>query len=76
MGYSQFLNMLPEAFLVVMLLIVFFTDFCLHKSEHKLEMVGRMTMTLLMCQTVMLLTTGPAEAFGGMYVASDRKSVV
>ena len=76
MGYSQFLNMLPEAFLVVMLLIVFFTDFCLHKSERKVEMVGRMTMTLLICQTVMLLTTGPAEAFGGMYVASQAAQVM
>ena len=76
MGYSQFLNMMPEAILVLMLLIVFFTDFCLHKSERKLEMVGRMTMTLLICQTVMLTTTGPAEAFGGMYVASQAAQVM
>ena len=76
MGYSQFLNMMPEAILVLMLLIVFFTDFCLHKSERKLEVVGRMTMTLLLCQTVMLTTTGPAEAFGGMYVASQAAQVM
>ena len=76
MGYSQFLNMMPEAILVVMLLVVFFTDFCLHKSERKLEMVGRMTMTLLICQTVMLTTTGPAEAFGGMYVATQAAQVM
>ena len=68
--------MMPEAILVLMLLIVFFTDFCLHKSERKVEMVGRMTMTLLICQTVMLLTTGPAEAFGGMYVASQAAQVM
>ena len=76
MGYSQFLNMMPEAILVVMLLVVFFTDFCLHKSERKLEMVGRMTMTLLICQTVMLTTTGSAEAFGGMYVATQAAQVM
>lgn len=76
MGYSQFLNMLPEAILVLMLLIVFFTDFCLHKSERKVEVVGRMTMTLLICQTVMLTTSGPAEAFGGMYVASQAAQVM
>ena len=76
MGYSQFLNMMPEAILVLMLLIVFFTDFCLHKSERKVEVVGRMTMTLLICQTVMLTTTGPAEAFGGMYVASQAAQVM
>ena len=39
-------------------------------------MVGRMTMTLLICQTVMLTTTGPAEAFGGMYVASQAAQVM
>ena len=76
MGYSQFLNMIPEAILVLMLLIVFFTDFCLHKSERKVEVVGRMTMTLLICQTVMLTTSGPAEAFGGMYVASQAAQVM
>ena len=76
MGYSQFLNMMPEAILVLMLLVVFFTDFCLHKSERKVEIVGRMTMTLLICQTVMLTTTGPAEAFGGMYVASQAAQVM
>ena len=76
MGYSQFLNMMPEAILVLMLLIVFFTDFCLHKSERKVEVVGRMTMTLLICQTVMLTTTGPAEAFGGMYVATQAAQVM
>ena len=68
--------MLPEAFLVVMLLIVFFTDFCLHKSARKVEVVGRMTMTLLLCQTVMLTTEGPSEAFGGMYVASQAAQVM
>jgi NADH-quinone oxidoreductase subunit N len=68
--------MMPEAILVLMLLIVFFTDFCLHKSERKVEIVGRMTMTLLICQTVMLTTTGPAEAFGGMYVASQAAQVM
>ena len=76
MGYSQFLNMMPEAILVLMLLIVFFTDFCLHKNERKVEVVGRMTMTLLIYQTVMLTTTGPAEAFGGMYVASQAAQVM
>ena len=68
--------MMPEAILVLMLLIVFFTDFCLHKSERKVEIVGRMTMTLLISQTVMLTTTGPAEAFGGMYVASQAAQVM
>ena len=76
MGYSQFLNMMPEAILVLMLLVVFVADFCLHKSERKLEIVGRLTMTLLICQTVMLTNEGPSEAFGGMYVASQAAQVM
>ena len=70
MNYGQFLNMVPEAFLVLELIMVFFADFCLAKSERKLEVVGKMTMALLLCQTVMLTTVGPVEAFGGMYVAT------
>ena len=68
--------MLPEALLVLMLILVFFADFCLHKSERKLEVVGRMTMMLLLCQTIMLTTVGPAEAFGGMYVATKAAQVM
>ena len=59
-----------------MLILVFFADFCLHKSERKLEVVGRMTMALLLCQTVMLTTVGPAEAFGGMYAATKAAQVM
>ena len=76
MNYGQFLNMVPEAFLVLELIMVFFADFCLVKSERKLEVVGKMTMALLLCQTVMLTTVGPAEAFGGMYVATEAAQVM
>ena len=76
MNYGQFLNMVPEAFLVLELIMVFFADFCLAKSERKLEVVGKMTMALLLCQTVMLTTVGPAEAFGGMYVATQAAQVM
>ena len=76
MNYGQFLNMIPEAVLVLMLILVFFADFCLHKSERKVEIVGRLTMTMLLCQTIMLLipamktAAGSVEAFGGMYLAT------
>ncbi|MBR3521976.1 MAG: NADH-quinone oxidoreductase subunit N [Prevotella sp.] len=76
MNYGQFLNMVPEAFLVLELIMVFFADFCLAKSERKLEVVGKMTMALLLCQTIMLATVGPAEAFGGMYVATEAAQVM
>jgi NADH-quinone oxidoreductase subunit N len=76
MGYNQFLNMIPEAILVLMLLIVFFADFCLHKSERKTGVLGKLTAALLLCQTIMLTTVGPAEAFGGMYVAGQAAQVM
>ena len=76
MGYSQFLNMIPEALLVLALIIVFFADFCLHKSERKVGVLGKLTAALLLCQTIMLTTVAPAEAFGGMYVASQAAQVM
>ena len=76
MGYSQFLNMIPEALLVLALIIVFFADFCLHKSERKVGVLGKLTAALLLCQTIMLTTVAPAEAFGGMYVAGQAAQVM
>ena len=76
MNYGQFLNMIPEALLVLALIIVFFADFCLHKSERKVGVLGKLTAALLLCQTIMLTTVVPAEAFGGMYVASQAAQVM
>ena len=76
MNYGQFLNMIPEALLVLALIIVFFADFCLHKSERKASVLGKLTAALLLCQTIMLTTVGPAEAFGGMYVAGQAAQVM
>ena len=64
MNYSQFLNMIPEAFLVLTLILVFFGDFCLMKSERKNSVLSKMTAALL------------AEAFGGMYVAGQAANVM
>ena len=76
MNYGQFLNMIPEALLVLALLVVFFADFCLHKSERKVSVLGKLTAALLLCQTIMLTTVSPAEAFGGMYVATQAANVM
>ena len=76
MNYSQFLNMIPEALLVLALIIVFFADFCLTKSKRKTGVLGKLTAALLLCQTIMLTTVGPAEAFGGMYVATQAAQVM
>ncbi len=76
MNYSQFLNMIPEALLVLALLIVFFADFCLTKSERKTSVMGKLTAALLLCQTIMLTSVAPAEAFGGMYIATQAAQVM
>ena len=76
MNYGQFLNMIPEALLVLALLIVFFADFCLHKSERKVSVLGKLTAALLLCQTVMLTIVEPSIAFGGMYVATQAANVM
>ena len=76
MNYSQFLNMIPEAFLVLTLILVFFGDFCLMKSERKNSVLSKMTAALLICQMLLMTTVAPAEAFGGMYVASQAANVM
>ena len=76
MNYSQFLNMIPEAFLVLTLILVFFADFCLMKSERKNSVLSKMTAALLICQMLLMTTIAPAEAFGGMYVAGQAANVM
>ena len=76
MNYSQFLNMIPEAFLVLTLILVFFGDFCLMKSERKNSVLSKMTTALLICQMLLMTTVAPAEAFGGMYVAGQAANVM
>ncbi len=76
MNYGQFLNMIPEGFLVLTLLLVFCADFCLMKSENKNSVLSKMTAALLICQMLLMLTVAPAEAFGGMYVASKAANVM
>ena len=76
MNYGQFLNMVPEALLVLALIIVFFADFCLTKSERKVGVLGKLTAALLLCQTIILTTVTPTEAFGGMYIASQAAQVM
>ena len=68
--------MIPEAFLVLALILVFIADFCLTKSERKNAVICKMTSALLVCQIVLMTTVPSAEAFGGMYVASQAANVM
>ena len=56
MNYGQFLNMIPEAFLVLILILVFFADFCLMKSERKNSVLSKMTIALFICQMLLMTT--------------------
>ena len=76
MNYGQFLNMMPEAFLVLWLLIVFVADFCLIKDEQKAKKLGLITAGALICQTALMFGVEPTEAFGGLYVASAAVNVM
>ena len=76
MNYSQFLNMIPEATLVLALIILFCADFALHKSERRSFTLGVLTGALLLCQLVPCFVAGPAEAFGGLYVTTPIVNVM
>ena len=78
MGYSQFLNMVPEFYLVCILLVVFFVDFiCSRKSEKSYEVFGGVTIGLMLVLPFRIaFLSEPAEAFGGMYVATQAANVM
>ena len=78
MGYSQFLNMVPEFYLVCILLVVFFMDFFFsRKSGRDHEVFGGVVIGLMLVLPVRIaFLSEPSEAFGGMYVASQAANVM
>ena len=77
MNYGQFLNMVPEYYLVLILLAVFAVDFIMHKSEKKLDTLYIVTVALMAVLPVrIMLLADPAEAFGGLYVATPAVNVM
>ena len=77
MNYGQFLNMVPEYYLVLILLAVFAVDFIMHKSEKKLDTLYIVTVALMAVLPVrIVLLADPAEAFGGLYVATPAVNVM
>ena len=77
MNYGQFLNMIPEFYLVIILLAVFVVDFIAHRSEKKHDVLFAVTVALMVVLPVRIaLLSEPAEAFGGMYVASQASNVM
>ena len=77
MNYGQFLNMVPEFYLVLILLAVFVVDFAMYRSEKKLDCLFAVTAALLAVLPVRIaLLSEPTEAFGGLYVASAAVNVM
>ena len=77
MNYGQFLHMVPEFYLVLILLVVFALDFILHRSEKKHDVLFGVTVALMVVLPLRIaLFTEPAVAFGGMYVAWQGANVM
>ncbi len=76
MNYGQFLQMIPEACLVAILIIVFFADFALYRSEKKSRTLYILTAVLMLLQIVPCALAEPTEAFGGLYVTSQMANVM
>ena len=76
MNYSEFLKLIPEAFLVLALILVFIGDFCLSKSERKNSVLSKLTAAMLVVVGLMTSTCSPASAFGGLYVSSAAVNVM
>lgn len=75
MDYSQFFNMIPEATLMAILVIVFLADLIL-KGEKKHTTLSLLTGLLLIAQMAVCFTASPAEAFFGLYVATKAATVM
>ena len=69
--------MIPEFYLVIILLIVFAADFIMHRSEKKHDVLYAVTVALMTVLPVRIaLLAEPAEAFGGMYVATQAANIM
>jgi NADH-quinone oxidoreductase subunit N len=69
--------MIPESYLVLILIIVFVMDFMLHKSEKKHDILSAVTVALTAVLAVRIaFLAEPAEAFGGIYVTSQIANVM
>lgn len=76
MGYSQFLNMIPEATLVAILIIAFVADFASSKTERRSWFNPLMCLLLLAQTVVSFLQKDSATAFGDMYVTTAAANVM
>lgn len=76
MDYSQFLNMLPEATLMAILVIVFIVDFAFKNSESKHSALYMVIGLLMLAQIAPCAIAEPTSAFGGLYVTTESVNVM
>ena len=77
MNYSEFLKMIPEAFLVLALIVAFVADFCLAKTKVKGYTMQFLTVGMLVVTAAATLVLAqPESAFGGLYVTSEAVNVM
>ena len=68
--------MIPEAFLVLALILVFVVDFIITNVKVKGHALACLTLGLLAVVTAVSVIAEPAEAFGGMYVTTAAANVM
>ncbi len=76
MNYSQFLNMIPEAVLVAILIIIFVVDFASANDKERKGFNPFVCVLMGVLTLVCLLPLEPRVAFGGMYVTSAAVNVM
>ena len=76
MGYIQFLNMIPEAMLVAILVIAFIADFATSKNTSRKWFNPLMCVLFVAQVIVTLLFDEPTRAFGNMYVTTPAVNVM
>ena len=76
MNYSQFFNMIPEATLIAILIIVFIADFASSNTTVR-RWFNPFACLLVLAQTVVCgFVSEPTSAFGGMYVTTTAVNVM
>lgn len=76
MNYSQFLNMIPEATLMAILIIVFIADFASSRNSER-KWVNPLVCILMLAQVIInIFPQEPVSAFGGMYVTTSAVNVM
>ena len=76
MSYSQFLNMIPEAVLVLLLIVVFIADFATSKQAERRWFNPFVSVLMLAAVVVSAIPWEPQSLFGGMYVTTAATNVM